>query len=512
MQCAIAACSSRATIRCSACKVVGWCSDEHQRNDWTNERHPLVCATHQINSMLGHPELQTLFSMHQEPAGDLEPDWINQRYRLQYLSQGLHGVVFIARPLRATVDTGPLVVKIAWDLDQENVRREAMIAQLLTQLYVDSALDTTTPLPIVKTYDYGFGRWSVNRLRRFLNNNGTSDGRAINSLKSDELYQQVPLFLGVAVMVSRYVHGASLSKMIHEGALTTDQTYEQDVVTALLQVLLTLDQLNHAVRFSHYDLLAENVLIAQLSSEAVAHFTVASNRTYNVRSRLFAKLNDFGNSRLVYNGPGGPGVLAKKSDLAYEPWADVFTLAMSVLWWMPYERLEQMRGNKRPLLSLLFDILSAPAEALAVTQQTLYRIMNTEAEFLTREEHANFLSQLAPMIRSGFDWGSDEHELPSARNVLQRNDRIFQKALRYQPLDTDAVFDFTLQIGVSSTATRAAWRAVAPLVRPAPVTVVDLTGDSDKEEAAGGRPKRVAFVDLTRDSDGEGSKSPTHMK
>ena len=128
-------------------------------------------------------------------------------------------------------------------------------------------------------------------------------------------------------------------------------------------------------------------------------------------------------------------------------------------------------------------MISISDKAMESTQNTLRSIIDNRRDLISVSDYTSFVLDVRGLeSRDYFDVNPDE-DLPTPKRILESSDDTFREALHYKPKDTDTVVDFTLQIGVNSTATRAAWRALVPRVRRAPD--IDLTGDdSDPERVA----------------------------
>ncbi len=462
--CHLPGCDELAARQCSSCKRAKWCSEGHQREDWRSGRHPRLCATAQVGLLLGRPDLEALFIMHQSLGMLPTPEWLDQTYVLEYLGRGTSGIVFKATPRGGA--EGVYAIKLVID-DLIDFEIEAHVSMLLSQLYVDVALTPNVMTPIVKAYDYGWAPWSRADAIKFLQTHLPSESKLSGEMESSDQIMVSALVMELAGRDSLF----SIAQLDNPLVVPHDQ-YEEILLDVLLQVLLTVHSLNNVVRFNHKDLSLTNVFITLLSIDLVIHVTASSDTTYNIKTRRLAQIADFGHAQLQYDGPGGRGLvyhtdtgytLQNDDPEAYAPWADMQNLGLSLLGAMPLSRINALAGD-RPLwrvlsTMILMDVnpvLHGSAE-LAQVRLALARVRAGHVPMHAVDYNA--LMAAVQVARLVVFWPSTT-VFPSATRVLRENHDAFRSALDYTPT-RERIVDFTLHVGHTSTALLAAWHALA---------------------------------------------------
>lgn len=457
MSCQLPGCSRNQRVRCSRCKLASWCSREHQITDWI--RHRRQCIVRLVGNVLD-PGAEFLV-MHTQPDVLPSPAWLDATFYTSWLGRGSYGLVLLAVP-RAD-PSQQYALKLMFG-DEVAVAREAHIAMLLASLYIDNAPRSRVRTPVVKTYDYGKAMWPIADVRRLLEQTHAPTQQDYSAWLSEWASQsEVPVS---ALTMEMAGPNTLWSLMIYPVHLSADE-YAQAMVSVLLQVLLTLNDLQHMVHAVHYDLRADNVLVQQEPQPVVYHWTASSDMAYTLRTQYTARLADFGMARLEYSGPSGQGLVfdadigydfaegAPRGE-AYRPWADMQLLAVSLMLGMPYYRVLQLpRSPLWTLLAAMTAMQTAPGEPLALVH-AYFQALSTQASSPSADQH-RMASAAAESARSRVADPLPDTPLPSARTVLHATRALFANAVA-QP--GEQIFDMSLHVGDQSSATQAAWAAV----------------------------------------------------
>lgn len=461
-KCSLVDCTAGATQQCRVC-ARPFCSVEHRDRDWIVSTHPLDCAVARIRDGLG--DASTL-NLQKQPR--ITPAWISSMVNLEYIANGMFGVVFKATDFNnGTVR----VLKVFSNKSASDLAREAHVSMLLSTLYVDNGDPTHTIAPVIISYDYGVSTWSKVQLSNFLSQYIPPHILRVNkeSLKNFILHDDALLMRSIKTQVGFMLMEMVPGRSLFETLKSLDaESYVAVLPELLLQILLILADLQRALEFVHYDLHPDNVIVQKLDAPVVLCYTLQNGVSYNIKTRYVVRILDFGISRLqwkdvVYYAPN-PGYKFGSSPAPthldkYRPWNDCMTLAATLIFSTVDDVIYQELLRKLPVVALLQSMIG-PSDSAADpstnaaegVRRAFKRIFGLLAKDGSDDLFAQLHEQCKQMIGTIYDYSPGAKGF-SARDVVLGSDLLFEKHKKYVASGDDRVYDMNLQIGHKSGAT-----------------------------------------------------------
>ena len=468
MQCSHLTCTKPATIRCSACKISGYCSEEHQKDDWKVGRHALVCSQMQVNGPMDDatPMEVSNRSFFLGTSKVITPEMLTSYYSFELAGRGSFGVV-----LHARVRTSP-VTEFALKLTfgaPEIGHREAAVGHLMTTLYAACDDPVGALLPVVKVYDSGYAVWTAEEARRFLDP-FVWRGAGVPDYPREVLAARIGGSVQTSMMLMEYSTGLSLAEYIDDVARRQPQQQaEKLILDVLVQLLLVLSDLQTALEFVHYDLHTSNVMVETVpSGSMVWHFTASSDTAFNVRTNVRPRLLDFGFARLrrgsTFYASRSKGYYVEGGTLAdYRPWADLHMLAHEIIGDMGKRLYDGLAPTSNLLfvLSKMLDMEVTPTDG-AAGYLGLRRGIQAKLHPYDSANAVSFeqMQEFSKMAKLYVVQAKPDSPSTTAYSVLKDSQTALAEYISYKPVDTDTIVLMSLQVGRSSLATKSAWKAV----------------------------------------------------
>lgn len=425
-----------------------------------------MCSTVRVNNELDTARPEFVFSR----AKKVVPRMVDATFfKQEVIGAGSFGLVYRVATKDAARRQYALKVEIT---DAESNHREAAVGMLMTALYAAGQSAENALLPVIKFYDSGTGTWTRTEIELFFGDLSFAlrDELMGYAFTDDDVTEAV-----VNLSLMELSRGTSLDVFVrNQQRLFAPKNQDQGhkaILDIIVQLLLTLSDLQNAFEFVHYDVHSGNIKIeTDTTKKYVWHYTVSSDTVFNVRSDSRPILLDFGLSRLrykdkLYFNPGEFYDLEAGELGEYFPWADVVRLGCAVLRRMGAGLYDALVPSSA-LLVVLAKMFSTKVEDSSDTED--YRLIQTA---LWSKRHPQ--SPKAQVIdyekvadaADGFDKVMVIQPRPgttgvSAYSVLNKCRTALVEYISYAPTADETVVDMTLHIGRQSLATRAAWKAV----------------------------------------------------
>ena len=405
------------------------------------------------------------------------------------IGAGSFGMVFAVTTKDAAQRRYALKVELAL---LGSSHREAAVGMLMTALYAAGQNAESARLPVIKFYDSGTGVWTRKEIHAFY-----SDASCYKRLElmgyafpNDHVTEAT-----VNMSLMELSRGTSLDVFIRDQQLSFSDTKQhkaqKPILDIVVQLLLTLSDLQNAFEFVHYDIHSGNIKVeTDTTKNYVWHYTVSSDTSFNVRCSARPILLDFGVSRLRYKDKlyFSADALYNREEgqlKEYRPWADLVRLGCSVLRRMGagvYYSLSPSRN----LLFVLYELFATEVEELPATvdyllvQKALWSRLHPH-DPKSKEVAYYDVSTAAERLGASVIIDPKPGTVGvSAYSVLKNCRTALAEYIAYAPTAEDTVVDMTLHIGRESLATQAAWKAV----EKSGARTWSLTDDADDGEGS----------------------------
>lgn len=457
-ECSQPGCSQPARFRCSACKASVYCSREHQAVDWKSGRHALVCSSTRVNDELGQQQPEFVLGL----SKDVTPNLIDAYFVLSWIASGQYGAVFRATTRGAS--PREYALKVESD-DFGSGGREAAVGTLMTVLYAAGTDPQNALLPVIKVYDSGIAEWTRDELEQFLVHLPQSmQARFRDYAFPDENEIVAP----INIMLMELAENRTLASFLQELSWMRQPGGHRAMLDILVQVLLTLSDLQTAFEFVHYDLHSYNIMVVPAAADKryVWHYTASSDTVFNVRSDKRPQLIDFGFSRLRYKhklffSPASVYGLDPGGLREYRPWTDLISVGAEFIRLMG-RTLYDLLVPSSPLLQVLAEMFSM--EVVETPESQSYRILQAalQAKLHSGPQKISHTEVVAAAAgaRSSIVQPKPDVAGATAHAVLRECKAALVEYISYAPTDAETIVDMTLHIGRESLATKSAWKAV----------------------------------------------------
>lgn len=419
---------------------------------------------------------------------NVTPSMVDATFARTVIGAGAYGMVFAVTTRDSAQRRYALKVEAA---ELGSGHREAAVGMLMTALYAAGQNPEPMRLPVIKFYDSGTGVWDREQVLNFFGGASPTTRDLMEFAFPDDTTPTATVNLSLMELSG----GTSLNVFIRDQqrAFRPHKQYkaQKPILDIVVQLLLTLANLQKAFEFVHYDIHSGNIKIeTDTTKNYVWHYTVSSDTSFNVRSNARPVLLDFGVSRLryqdkLYFSSEELYNLKEGQMREYRPWADLVRLACSVITRMD-TTLYYSLNSKMGLLRVLLEMFSTEVEDIPATQDYLTVQGSLRSQFDPSDPRSKMVSfQLVAPAAERLSASVIIEPKPgttgaTAYRVLHECRAELMEYIMYAPTAEDTVVDMTLHIGRESLATEAAWKAV----EKSGARTWSRTDDADDEEGS----------------------------